>query len=72
MWGQETVSIKSEIRISKSETNSDTNKSQIGKIQNLESEGNLFGILQILSIWICFEFRISCFEFLVLGNFSDA
>jgi hypothetical protein len=45
---------KSEIRISKeaprTETNSDTSKSQIGKIQNTESEGSLFGILPILVI----------------------
>ena len=34
----------------KSETNSETNKSQIGKIQNTESEGSLFGILHILVI----------------------
>ena len=42
--------IKSKIRISKSETNAETNKSQIGKIQNTESEGSLFGILDILVI----------------------
>jgi hypothetical protein len=41
---------KSEIRISKSETNSERKKSQIGKIQNTESEGSLFGILPILVI----------------------
>ena len=45
---------KSEIRISKeaprTETNSETNKSQIGKIQNTESKGSLFGILHILVI----------------------
>ncbi|HEY3167319.1 MAG TPA: hypothetical protein VGK57_08830, partial [Candidatus Binatia bacterium] len=41
---------KSEIRSSKSETNSETNKSQIGKIQNTESEGSWFGILPILLI----------------------
>jgi len=41
---------KSKIRISKSETNSETNKSQIGKIQNTESEGSLFEILDILVI----------------------
>jgi hypothetical protein len=39
-----------QIRISKSETNSETNKSQIGKIQNIETEGSLFGILHILVI----------------------
>jgi hypothetical protein len=33
---------KSEIRISKSETNSKTNKSQIRKIQNTESESRMF------------------------------
>jgi hypothetical protein len=33
---------KSEIRISKSETNSKSNKSQTGKIQNAESESNVF------------------------------
>jgi hypothetical protein len=31
-------------------TNPATNKSQIGKIQNTESEGSLFGILHILVI----------------------
>jgi hypothetical protein len=41
---------KSEIRISKSETNSETNKSQIVKIQNTESQGGLFGILHVLVI----------------------
>jgi len=41
---------KSKIRISKFETNSDINKFQIGKIQNTESEGSLFGILHILVI----------------------
>jgi len=41
---------KSEIRISKSETNSETNKSQIGKIQNTESEGSLVEISHILVI----------------------
>jgi hypothetical protein len=69
---------KSEIRISKeaprTETNSETNKSQIGKIQNIESEGSLFGILYILVIGDCFEFRsagpLSCFEFFVLGAFA--
>src|SRR6266540_2384176 len=34
----------------KSETNSETNKSQMRKIQNTESEGGLFGILYILVI----------------------
>ena len=41
---------KSEIRISKSETNAEINKSKIRKIQNTESEGSLFGIFQILVI----------------------
>src|SRR5690349_11992693 len=49
---------KSEIRISKSETSSERNISQTGKIPNTESQGNLFGILRFLTIWICFEFRI--------------
>jgi hypothetical protein len=40
---------KSEIRIPKSETNSEK-KSQIGKIQNSESERSLFGTLRILVI----------------------
>jgi hypothetical protein len=35
---------KSEIRISKSETNAETDEAKIGKIQNIESEGSLFGI----------------------------
>jgi hypothetical protein len=48
------------IRNSKSETNSETNKSQIGKIQNSESEGSLFGILFFWS----FEF-VSDFGFFV-------
>ena len=47
---------KSEIRISKSETNSETNKSQIGKIQNTESAGSPFGICLILVISNRFEF----------------
>jgi hypothetical protein len=51
IWCEHTQLIKiSEIRISKSETNSETDKSQIGKIQNTETEGSLFGILQILII----------------------
>jgi hypothetical protein len=35
---------KSEIRMSKSETNAETDEAKIGKIQNIESEGSLFGI----------------------------
>jgi hypothetical protein len=35
---------KSEIRISKSETNAETDKAKIGKIQNIESKGSWFGI----------------------------
>jgi hypothetical protein len=41
---------ESKIRISKSETNSEKNQSQIGKIQNTESERSLFGILPVLVI----------------------
>jgi len=62
-----TLRNKFEIRSTKeaprTETNLERNKSQIGKIQNTESEGSLFGILEILVIRICFEFRASDFEF---------
>jgi hypothetical protein len=43
---------KFEIRISKSETNFETNKSQIGKIQNIESKGSWLGVLHILVLVI--------------------
>ena len=52
-----TIQSKSEIRSTKSETNRNP-ETRISK-----SETNLFGILCLLIIWICFEFRISCFEF---------
>ena len=50
---------KSEIRISKSETN-ETLKSEI---QKLKSETNRFGIFCFLIIWICFKFQVSGFGF---------
>src|SRR5439155_22004539 len=57
---------KSKIRISKSETNSETNKSHIGKIQNTESkeaclEFYIFWSFEIVSN---FGFRASNFLFL--------
>jgi hypothetical protein len=42
----------------KSETNAETNKSQIGKIENIEFEKSWLGISDILVLVICFEFRI--------------
>jgi hypothetical protein len=63
---QDTIELKSEIRSSKSETNSETNKSQIGKIQNTESEANWLEFYIFWSFGYCFELRISCFEFSVL------
>src|SRR5918993_3088420 len=56
---------KSEIRISKSETNRGQNKSQTRKTQNLESDSASFAFCSVWIIWICFEFRISSFEFVL-------
>jgi hypothetical protein len=55
------------IRISKSETNSEKNQSQIGKIQNTESQRSLFGTLLILVIWIVLHFGFRASNFFVLG-----
>jgi len=61
---------KSKIRISKSETNSEPNKSQIGKIQNTESEGSLeFYLFWSFDIVSNFGFRAS--NFFVLGAFAS-
>src|SRR5215472_9924408 len=47
------------------------NKSQNQKIQNWKPKSELFGTLVVLIIWICFGFRISCFEFQIcLANSS--
>gem|GEM_PF-2797592 len=54
---------KPEIRIPKSETNSQTNKSQIEKIQNSESKEACLKFYLFLSFEYYFEFRNSCFEF---------
>src|SRR5215472_5975351 len=63
--------IKSEIRTSKSETNSEANKSQIRKIQNTESEGSTFKILTYFGHLNLFRIlrrrsgQVSSFEFMV-------
>jgi len=62
---------KFEIRISKSETNSEANKSQIRKIQNTESEGSTFKILTYFGHLNLFRIlrrrsgQVSSFEFMV-------
>src|SRR6266511_5711680 len=58
---------KSEIRSSKSKTNSETNKPQIGKIQNTESDGSGFGILPILLIEIVSNFGFRASNFLLFA-----
>ncbi len=57
---QDARELKSEFRSSKSETNRNT------QIQKSKSKTRVFGILCFLIIRICFEFRISSFEFVIL------
>src|SRR5262249_2026256 len=56
---------KSETRLSKSETNSKSTKSQNRKIPNANPEEVCFEFSVFQPIRIRFEFRVSCFEFLL-------
>jgi len=61
---------KSEILISKSETNSKlecSNQKQPGHVLQLRNQvlHNEVSVISILVIWYCFEFRISCFAFVL-------
>ena len=57
---QYAAELKSEIPSSKFQTNQNT------QIEKSKSKTLLFGILCLLIIWICFEFRISIFRFVIL------